>query len=146
MLLNRAQVSRGFTGFQNIQKRNHVTVFESVCSGLSQCKTKGHPTKKDSVWLDCALMSCQTGRPLLPFPWMSLTPPSSPSLASSQNHEYRFDISTSVSRCIFGNLKFSHHKSSKLLMEDSDSHVVPLTPHFLMIFRQQFGKVASFCI
>ena len=32
-----------------------------------------------------------------PLPWMSLTPPSSPSLASSQNHEYRFDISTSVS-------------------------------------------------
>ena len=63
-----------------------------------------------------------------------------------KNHEYRFDISTSVSRCIFGNLKFSHHKSSKSLIEDSDSHVVPLTPHFLMIFRQQFGKVASFFI
>ena len=76
-----------------------MTVFESVRTWLQcvQCKTKGHPTKKDSVWLDCALMSCQTGRPSSPSLGCRWPLPSSPSLASSQNHEYRFDISTSVS-------------------------------------------------
>ena len=92
-----AKVLQAFRIFRGETRWQFLKVY--VCTWLQcvQCKTKGHPTKKDSVWLDCALMSCQTGRPLLPFPWMSLTPPSSPSLASSQNHEYRFDISTSVS-------------------------------------------------
>ena len=55
---------------------------------------------------------------------------------------WHLNISFPRGRCILGNVEFSHHKSGKLPIEDGDSHNVTMIPHFHIIFRWQFEKVA----